>query len=90
MVRTENGQDPEWSGQRVVGGGLRVDHETFDQFDDLGPLRRCKFEESFQQPQAFNSFARWSSELFVQLRNKCGIFHLAPLIGNGHGISQQT
>jgi hypothetical protein len=26
----------------------------------------------------------------VQLRNKCGILHLAPLIGNGNGISQQT
>jgi hypothetical protein len=26
----------------------------------------------------------------VQLRNKCGIFHLAPLIGNGNGISQRT
>jgi hypothetical protein len=26
----------------------------------------------------------------VQLCNKCGIFHLAPLIGNGNGISRQT
>jgi hypothetical protein len=26
----------------------------------------------------------------VQLRDECGILHLAPLIGNGNGISQQT
>jgi hypothetical protein len=26
----------------------------------------------------------------VQLRDECGILHLAPLVGNGNGISQQT
>jgi hypothetical protein len=26
----------------------------------------------------------------MQLRNKCGIFHLAPFIGNGNGIPEQT
>jgi hypothetical protein len=74
----------------MVGRRQRVGCKAFDQFNDLKPLPRCKFEEGFQQPQAFDSFARWSSELFVQLCNKCGIFHLAPLIGNGNGISRQT
>lgn len=74
----------------MVGGKLLVTREAFDQFDDFRPLPRCKFEEGLQQPQAFDSFARWSSELLVQLCNKCGIFHLAPLIGNGNGISRQT
>jgi len=73
-----------------VVGGLGVGRETFDQLDDFEALPRCKFEEGFQQSQAFDGFARWSSELLVQLCNKCGIFHLAPLIGNGNGISRKT
>jgi hypothetical protein len=64
--------------------------ETFDQFDQFEAFSGCQPEESFQQSKTFDGFARWSSELFVQLLNECGIFHLAPLVGNGNGISQQT
>jgi hypothetical protein len=73
----------------MLGRGW-VGRHTFDHLDDFEALPGREFKEGLQEPQAFDSFARWSSELFVQLRNKCGIFHLAPLIGNGNGISQQT
>jgi hypothetical protein len=64
--------------------------QTLDQFDDLKAFPGCQSEEGFQQPKTFDCIARWSSELLVQLRNDCGILHLAPLVGNGNGISQQT
>jgi hypothetical protein len=64
--------------------------EAFDQFDHFEALLGCQPEEGFQEPETLNGFARWSSELLVQLRDECGILHLAPLIGNGNGISQQT
>jgi hypothetical protein len=78
------------SGQRVVRGRRRVDREAFDQLDDFAALPERKFDEGFQQSQAFCGFARWSSKPSVQLCNKCGIFHLAPSIGNGNGISMQV
>jgi hypothetical protein len=74
----------------AVPRSLRCRRETFDQLDDFEPLPRRELDEGFQEPQTFDSFARWSSELLVQLCNKCGIFHLAPLTGNGKGISGQT
>ena len=78
------------SGERSIGCGCRVDRKTLDQFDHLETLPGFKFKEGLQQSQAFDGFARWSSELLMQLRNKCGIFHLAPFIGNGNGIPEQT
>jgi hypothetical protein len=64
----------------MVGSCFGVGRKTFHQFDDFGSLAWCESSECPQQSQAFDSFARWSSELFVQLCNKCGIFHLAPLM----------
>ena len=58
--------------------GARTSRQTFDQFDDFGTLVGRKFKEGLQQSQAFHRFARWSSEFLLQLRNICGIFHLAP------------
>jgi hypothetical protein len=48
--------------------------------------RRRGGRETFDQ----FSFARWSSELFVQLCNTCGILHLAPFDEIGNGISRQA
>jgi hypothetical protein len=74
----------------MVGRRRAFNRKTLDQFDDFEAFPGRQPEESFQQPKTFDGFARWSSELLVQLRNECGIFHLAPLVGNGNGISQQT
>ena len=74
----------------MVGGRCGFGCKTLYQLDDLEAFPRCQSKEGLQQPKAFNGLARWSSELLVQLRNECGIFHLAPLVGNGNGISQQT
>src|SRR5258708_2079566 len=52
--------------------------KTFDQLDDFKALAGRQFKEGLQQSQAFDRFARWSSESLLQLCNKCGIFHLAP------------
>jgi hypothetical protein len=71
----------------VVKGRGRVDCETFDQANDFEALPARKFDEGLQQSQAFCGFARWSSKPSMQLCNKCGVFHLAPSIGNGTGIS---
>ena len=71
-VRTE-----ENSGQRGIATGS-VSRQAFDQLDDFKTPAGRKFKEGLQQPQAFDSFARWSSESLLQLCNKCGIFHLAP------------
>ena len=51
--------------------------QTFDQLDNFKALAGREFNESPQQPQAFDSFARWGSEPLLQLCNKCEIFHLA-------------
>jgi hypothetical protein len=67
------------SRQRTVGGGLS--RQPLDQFNDLETLSGRQLEERLQQTEAFDGFARWGSELPVQLRNERGIFHLAPLIG---------
>lgn len=76
----------------VCSCGVRclVGSKTFDQFDDFETLAGLKFKEGFQQSQAFNRFARWSSESFLQLCNKCGILHLSPSMRNRNGISRQT
>ena len=53
------------SGARLGQGGItaaRFGGQTFDQFDDFEALAGRKFKEGLQQPQAFDSFARWSSE----------------------------
>ena len=68
----------------ISGGFARKPLGHFDQFK---PLARCQLQEGFQQSKAFHGFARWSSELLVQLRQERGIFHLAPLTGNGNGNS---
>jgi hypothetical protein len=73
----------------MVGSGRGVGRKTFDQFDDFKPLAGCKSKEGFQQSQAFKRFARWSAELVVQLRNGCGIFHLAPLMGTARKVDTQ-
>ena len=67
----------------MVGRRCGVGRETFDQLDDFKSLPGGKFQEGSDQSQAFNSFARWCSELPVQLCNKCRIFHLALSIGSG-------
>jgi hypothetical protein len=67
----------------MIGRRCGVGRETFDQFDDFKSLPGRKFQEGSDQSQAFNSFARWCSELPVQLCSKCGIFHLALSIGSG-------
>ena len=74
----------------MVGSSRGVGRKTFDQFDDFKPLAGCKSEEGLQQSQAFNRFARWSSEPFLQLYNKCGILHLSPSMRNRNGISRKT
>ena len=75
----------------MVGSSRGVGRKTFDQFDDFKPLAGCESEEGLQQSQAFKRFARWSAEFVVQLRNGCGIFHLAPLMGNGRAfLSKHT
>ena len=74
----------------MVGARRAFGSETFDHFDHFEAFPGCQPEERFQEPETFDGFARWSSELLVQLRDECGILHLAPLIGNGNGISQQT
>jgi hypothetical protein len=74
----------------MVGAGRAFGCEAFDQFDHFEAFPGCQPEEGFQEPETFDGFARWSSELLVQLRDECGILHLAPLVGNGNGISQQT
>jgi hypothetical protein len=74
----------------MVGGRRGFGCKTLHQLNDLEAFPWRQSEEGLQQPKAFNRFARWSSELLVQLRNERGIFHLAPLVGNGNGISQQT
>jgi hypothetical protein len=74
----------------MMWGGCGIGSEAFNQFDDFRALPGCKFKERFKQPQTFHSFAGWSSEIFVQLGSKRRIFHLAPLTGNGVGISRQT
>ena len=74
----------------MVGGRRGFGCQPLDQFDDFKSCPGCQSEEGLQQPKTFDRIARWSSELLVQLRNECGIFHLAPLVGNGNGISQQT
>jgi len=74
------------SGQRVVGGRQLLGREAFDQFDDFGPMPWRKSDEGLQEPQAFDRFARWNSELLMQLCNECGIFYLAPLTGDRNGI----
>jgi hypothetical protein len=55
------------SGQRVFGRRQLVTRETFDQLDHFEPLPRREFDESPQQPQAFDSFTRWISDFLVQL-----------------------
>jgi hypothetical protein len=64
----------------IAAAGTRheVRREAFDQFDDFKALVRRKLEERLQEPQAFDCFARWSSESLLQFCNKCGILHLAP------------
>jgi hypothetical protein len=74
----------------MVGSRRGFGCEPLDQFDHFEAFPGRQPEESFQQSKTFDRFARWSSELLVQLRYECGIFHLAPLVGNGNGISQQT
>jgi hypothetical protein len=68
-----------------IGG--RFARKPLGHFDQFVPLPGCQLQEGFQQSQAFHGFARWSSELLVQLRQERGIFHLAPLTGNGNGNS---
>src|SRR5258706_281208 len=72
------------------GSWCGVGRETFDQFDDFEALAGFKFEESLQEPQAFNSFARRSSESFLKLYKTCGILHLSPSMRNTSGISRKT
>ena len=74
----------------MVGGRRGFGCQTLDQFDDFKSCPGCQSEEGLQQPKTFDRIARWSSELLVQLRNDRGILHLAPSIGDGNGISQQT
>jgi hypothetical protein len=74
----------------MIGRRGGVGRETFDQLDDFKSLPGCKFQEGSDQSQAFNTFARWCSELLVQLCNKFRIFHLALSIGTGNPVSSQT
>jgi hypothetical protein len=64
----------------IAAAGTRheVRREAFDKFDDFKALVRRKPEESLQKSQAFDRFARWSSESLLQFCNKCGVLHLAP------------
>ena len=73
----------------MVRGGRRIEREAFDQIDDFEALPGRKFDEGFQQSQGFCGLARWNSKPSVQLCNRCGIFHLAPSIGDGNDISRQ-
>ena len=61
--------------RRGIGG------EPLDQFDHFRALRRRKPDECFQEPQALDRFAGWTSERLPQFRNRCAIFHLAPFRG---------
>lgn len=70
----------------MVGRRCGVGRQALNQLDNLKSFPGRKFQEGCQQPQAFNRFARWSPELRVQLCNRCRIFHLAPLMGNGNAI----
>jgi hypothetical protein len=62
-----------------VGNGLGIVGETFNQFDNFGPLLGRKFHEGSKQSQTFDCLVRWRSKLLSQIRNKCATSHLAPL-----------
>jgi hypothetical protein len=66
------------SGQREVELERGVGRKKLNELDDFETLSRLKPEECLHKPKAFDCFARRSSELVVQLRNECGIRHLAP------------
>src|ERR1700730_459911 len=84
---------PRLSGQCGVsppGARCLVGRETIDQFADLEALAGFKSSEALHEQQPLNRFARWSSESFLKLYNKCGILHLSPSMRNTNGISRKT